>query len=102
MQPDGLEVEQVAKVADAEIEDQTVVDLVREGENGFLYPPGDGVGLRERVRLLVGDDLLRRTMGRAAVAGVQGRSWHALNEQLVRHYREVAGSQDGVRMVRTG
>lgn len=78
------------------------VDLVREGENGFLYPPGDGAGLRERVRLLLGDDLLRRTMGRAAVAGVQGRSWHALNEQLVRHYREVAGSQHGVRMVSTG
>ncbi len=77
------------------------LDLVREGVNGFLYPPGDGAALRARVRELTEDRPLRRSMGSAAVAGVQDRSWHAVNEQLLGHYRSVSGTR-GVRLGRTG
>lgn len=66
------------------------VDLVTEGANGFLYEPGDGAELRQLVACLAADEPLRRVMGRRAVAGVQDRSWHALGEQLLGHYRAVS------------
>jgi phosphatidylinositol alpha 1,6-mannosyltransferase len=65
------------------------VDLVRDGENGFLYPPGDGTALRRLVERLVGNTALRRAMAARAVAGVRDRSWAALNDQLLDHYRAV-------------
>ncbi len=65
------------------------VDLVRHGENGYLYPPGDGPALRSLLELLVENTPLRWAMGARALAGVRDRSWHALNDQLVGHYRAV-------------
>jgi phosphatidylinositol alpha 1,6-mannosyltransferase len=65
------------------------VDLVRDGENGYLYPPGDGTELRRLVERLATDASLRRRMGVRAVSGVQDRSWAALNDQLVDHYLAV-------------
>ena len=38
-------------------------DLVRDGENGFLFPRGDERALEDRLRRLVGDEPLRRRMG---------------------------------------
>lgn len=69
------------------------VDLVRHGHNGFLYAPGDAAALRAHVERLLQDDGLRRSMGSAAVHGVRHRSWTALNDQLLDHYREVAGRE---------
>ncbi len=66
------------------------VDLVHEGRDGFLHAPGDGAALAAHVRRLVGDDALRARLGRSATAGVQGRSWDAVNAQLLAHYRAVA------------
>jgi phosphatidylinositol alpha 1,6-mannosyltransferase len=65
------------------------VDLVRDGENGFLYRPGDGPELRGLVERLAQSAPLRRALGERAVAGVRDRSWTALNDQLVGHYRAV-------------
>jgi phosphatidylinositol alpha 1,6-mannosyltransferase len=65
------------------------VDLVRDGENGYLYPPGDGAELRRLVVGLVQDGSLRRAMGARAVAGVRHRSWDVLNDQLLDHYHAV-------------
>jgi glycosyltransferase involved in cell wall biosynthesis len=39
-------------------------DLVRPGENGFVYPSGDGDALRDALLALVGDEALRARMGR--------------------------------------
>ena len=77
------------------------VDLVQDGHNGFLYRPGDGSELRRSVARLVDDELLRRAMGRRAVAGVRHRSWEAVNDQLVGHYRAVIRTQDPA-LPRTG
>ncbi len=65
------------------------VDLVRDGENGYLYPPGDGAELRRLVGGLVENTELRRAMGARAVVGVRDRSWAALNDKLLDHYRAV-------------
>jgi phosphatidylinositol alpha 1,6-mannosyltransferase len=68
------------------------VDLVSEGVNGFLYEPGNGAELRTLVAHLAADESLRRDLGRRAVVGVRDRSWYAVNEQLVDHYRAVSTS----------
>lgn len=63
-------------------------DLVVHGRTGWLYEPGDLGALRDRVRDLVGDDAKRAAMGRAARETIGGRTWTALGDQLVGHYRE--------------
>jgi phosphatidylinositol alpha 1,6-mannosyltransferase len=63
------------------------LDLVRPGENGILYPPGDEAALRAAVAGLAADPDLRARMSLAARAGVAGRTWEALGDQLVGHYR---------------
>lgn len=65
------------------------LDLVRNGVNGFLYPGEDDEALRVAVATLVGDDELRREIGVNSRAEVLPRSWRALCEQLVEHYRRV-------------
>ena len=75
------------------------VDLVSDGVNGFLYPPGDGAQLRRLVTHLVEHESLRRVMGGRAVAGVRDRSWRALNEQLVAHYRLAGRSETHLTVV---
>lgn len=42
-----------------------VSEAVRDGENGFLFPPGDVDSLAEKLKQLLGNPSLRRKMGRA-------------------------------------
>jgi len=58
---------------------------------GFLYSPGDVGELGGFVDRLVDDALLRRRVSRAARLSVADRSWRAVNDALVEHYREVSG-----------
>ena len=44
------------------------------GVNGFVVPPADSEGLRQRMQLLAGDESLRNRMGDAALAKVAGQS----------------------------
>src|SRR6478672_3441678 len=66
------------------------LDLVENSRTGWLYEPGDLAGLRARVADLAGDGAKRRAFAEAAHAAVQGRTWHALGEELVTHYREAS------------
>ncbi|GLZ75761.1 hypothetical protein Afil01_05680 [Actinorhabdospora filicis] len=63
--------------------------LVREGENGFLYRPGDVMELTGHLRAILNDDLARRRMGhhsRSIAAGHDEQRSLARFEQI---YREV-------------
>ena len=73
------------------------VDVVDDRVTGFLYEPGDGADLAVMVRRLHDDTRLRRRMGRDARAAVAGRSWQAVNDRLVAHYRDVVGRRVAVR-----
>jgi phosphatidylinositol alpha 1,6-mannosyltransferase len=63
------------------------IDLVRPGENGYLYPPGDLDALRTHVVTLVTDDDLRCRLGAQARAAVEHRTWSYICTQLLDHYR---------------
>jgi glycosyltransferase involved in cell wall biosynthesis len=41
-------------------------EIVSDGETGFLFPPGDGRALAEKIRALLGDESLRESMSRGA------------------------------------
>lgn len=65
------------------------VDLVTPGETGVLVPPGDGDALAAAVAQLAADAPLRRRYGAAARATVEGRTWAAVGDELIDHYRAV-------------
>ncbi len=73
------------------------IDVVDDGVAGFLYEPGDGHDLGGYVDRLARDPEFRRRMGLAARRSVQGRSWSAVNEVLIGHYREVVETMTGYR-----
>jgi glycosyltransferase involved in cell wall biosynthesis len=47
-----------------------VAEVVRDGENGLLVPPGDAVALGEAIRRYVGDEELRGRLRAAAAASI--------------------------------
>ncbi len=64
------------------------IDLIDSSRTGWLYEPGDLLGLREHVADLVGDDAKRRAMGRSAREAMEPRTWAGICAQLVDHYEE--------------
>ena len=75
------------------------LDLVRHGENGFLFPPADPKLLRSAVAELVADRALRAVMGQRARASVVHRSWQDLGAELLAHYRRLSGLEDTDRRI---
>ncbi len=75
------------------------IDVVSDGA-GFLYQPGNGIEFAEYVARLVDDPHLRAEVAATAHVSVQGRSWRAVNDRLVEHYREVCGDLTRLGLVR--
>ncbi len=63
------------------------LDLIRPGSTGLLYPAEDDSGLAAAVAALAADPRLRRELGEAGRRAVEPRSWTALGEELLDHYR---------------
>jgi len=68
------------------------VDLVDEGLTGFLVPPGERDALAAAAGRLAAEPALRAAMSEAARRRVLGRSWSALVDELIGHYRAVLGA----------
>jgi phosphatidylinositol alpha 1,6-mannosyltransferase len=66
------------------------IDVVADTVAGHLYEPGEADELVAHVERLVTQPVLRRRMALAARQSVQGRTWQAVNELLLRHYRDVS------------
>lgn len=66
------------------------IDVVDDAVAGYLYEPGDAEELVAHVRRLVDQPVLRARMARAARLSVRGRTWQAVNDLLVGHYRDVS------------
>lgn len=68
------------------------VDLVVDGVTGFLVPPLSADALDEAVGRLAGSATMRQQFGAAARDMVQTRSWSAVGDELIGHYRAVLGA----------
>jgi phosphatidylinositol alpha 1,6-mannosyltransferase len=73
------------------------LDLVRHGENGWLYPPNKPGLLRGAVDTLVADPARRQSMAAQARPSVERRTWETLGEELLGHYRRLLSPADGIR-----
>jgi phosphatidylinositol alpha 1,6-mannosyltransferase len=69
------------------------VDLVDDGRNGCLVRPHDAMAIRDAVASLAADPAKRAEFGRTARAAVAGRTWSAVADELVGHYRSVLGAE---------
>lgn len=66
------------------------LDLIRPGDNGLLFEPGQPGSLRSAVSQLLDDPVQRASMAAAGRRRVQTRTWPAVVDELVnRHYAEV-------------
>lgn len=68
------------------------LDLVRPGVTGLLVPPFVEQGFTDAVTLLAGDPGRRAAYGAAGRAAIEGRSWSAVGDELIGHYRAVMGT----------
>lgn len=67
-----------------------IVDIVREGRNGWLVPPGDAPALAGAIRACLADPARAAAYGRQGRADVEaGFSWDAIAERLIELYRGV-------------
>ncbi|MFL6106200.1 MAG: glycosyltransferase family 4 protein [Marmoricola sp.] len=66
-------------------------DLVRPGQNGLLFAPGNRSDLFASLDALVSDAGLRARMGENAYDGVRDRTWASVNNALVEHYHRLVG-----------
>jgi phosphatidylinositol alpha 1,6-mannosyltransferase len=76
------------------------VDLVRSGSTGYLVTQEDAGALVVAVRALLADADRRVAFGAAGRAAVEGRSWAAVGDALINHYREVAAGSATSAVVR--
>jgi D-inositol-3-phosphate glycosyltransferase len=66
-----------------------LLDLVVDGETGFVVPPRDPGALRAALERLLGDRDLRRALGTAARLRAQERfSWAAVTGAMLSAYSE--------------
>jgi len=65
-----------------------VPDVIRHGENGLMFTPGDLGELTEQLRRLLFDEVLRRRLGRQARTDMEPHGWRPASEALVDFYRK--------------
>jgi len=66
------------------------VDIVKEGDNGYLFEPSDVKTLTEKIGLLMDDKEKRQKMGRKNLEIVKDFSLEAVTEELKLIYEKVA------------
>lgn len=67
-----------------------IVDIVRDGRNGILVPPGEAAALTEAIRRLMSDTAGARAMGEAGRRDVaEGFSWEVIVGRLAEVYGRV-------------
>lgn len=70
-----------------------LVEVVRDGETGFLVPPADPRALAERIRTLLDDPALRERMGRAGREWTNSMfTWDRVIERMLACYARVLGA----------
>ncbi len=68
-----------------------IPEVVRDGENGLLCPPGDPAAFARAIDALLADGRLRRRMGAAGRARSQAFSWDVLAPRVLAVYEQACG-----------
>jgi phosphatidylinositol alpha 1,6-mannosyltransferase len=68
------------------------VDLVKPGLTGILVPAGDAAAFARAIGELAADERMRKEYGVAACDAVATRTWSALGDELIGHYRAAVGA----------
>lgn len=63
-----------------------IPDIIRHGENGLMFTPGDLGELTQQLRALLSNAELRRRLGQQARRDMEGLSWRASTERLLGYY----------------
>lgn len=71
-------------------------DLVTPLSTGFLLDPATYADRVADAVAALRDAALRAAMGRAGLAAVRARTWPAVCDELLGHYREVIAERDGI------
>lgn len=69
-----------------------VPELVRDGENGLVVPPGDAAALADAIRRFFADDELRRRLAEAAPGSVAGLTEEAVFARIEEELQRAAGA----------
>jgi phosphatidylinositol alpha 1,6-mannosyltransferase len=69
--------------------------LVRPGDNGYLYPPGDVGALAERLACLAGDPGLRRRLGAASLRIAERHGLASTLSAFEAHYQRLVDQRRG-------
>jgi glycosyltransferase involved in cell wall biosynthesis len=73
-------------------------DLLTDGENGLLIPPGDAAALRSALERLAGDGSDLQDMRERARARAQDFSWSKIAADTVAVYERVLSARSGGRL----
>jgi glycosyltransferase involved in cell wall biosynthesis len=68
-----------------------IPEVVRDGENGLLCPPGDAPAFARAIDALLADPALRRRMGAAGRARAHAFSWDVLAPRVLGVYEQACG-----------
>jgi glycosyltransferase involved in cell wall biosynthesis len=71
------------------------VDHVRDGDNGFMFPPGDVAEMTGLVRRLLDDEDTRRTVARGALEYAESQSWDRILDELLAKYLRLSLAREG-------
>jgi len=72
------------------------IDLVTDGENGYLFDPDRSGALREAVCRSLSSQRHLTELGQRGLERVRDRSWAAVVDRLIEHYEIVAGARGRV------
>ena len=64
-----------------------IPDVIRHGENGLMFTPGDLGDLTEQLQTLLLNPELRRRLGQQARRDMEAFSWRAATEKLLEYYQ---------------
>lgn len=64
-------------------------DLIKHGENGLLFPPGDAKALADGLQACLNDEKLRAQLGMAARNSVAGRTWQAAAGEVAEFIEQI-------------
>ena len=64
-------------------------DLIRSGENGLLFPPGDAGKLADCIQQALENQALRTEWGCRARVSIQERTWPAVSDEIIGWLQEL-------------